>query len=420
MRKFLSLFTLPVILLLLTLLAIQTNPAYAQSGNKSVQEFEGRIENGKVGAFYRLQNLKRGQMVYAVATRLSGDLDPFVALADESLDGLTLQQDYRASVQQAIESGGDPLDVVPEISSQYFLAWDDDSGDGYNSAVSFEVPADGDYKILVTSARPTQGSFRLLVGVDAPEVLTGQAETGGALVARVEPDPVTNLVAVSEITGTLSGAKHSTFAIIEDLTAGDTVYAFAQTTAGELAPALTLTDFGTKPLKTDNFSGQKSQAALQYTVDANVQNYTIQLVDVAQTGGDYRLLVGINTPEVLSGQAGPTQISAIKKPAQVRVGIKMEQITGVDQKSENFGVVADMRMEWADPRLAFSPDECQCALQTLSGSAFNKYLADRGITVWPAFTLFNQQGRRDSQNELVVVLPDGRAIYVERFSATLQ
>jgi hypothetical protein len=98
----------------------------------------------------------------------------------------------------------------------------------------------------------------------------------------------------------------------------------------------------------------------------------------------------------------------------------MEQITGVDQKSENFGVVVDMRMEWTDPRLAFSPDECQCSFQTFTLSTFGKYLDEKGITEWPSFTVFNQQGRRDSQAQTIVVQPDGHAIYVERFSATLQ
>ncbi len=54
----------------------------------------------------------------------------------------------------------------------------------------------------------------------------------------------------------------------------------------------------------------------------------------------------------------------------------MEQITGVDQKSENFGVVADLRIEWTDPALAFSPDECQCRFKTLRIGAFDKYLTD--------------------------------------------
>jgi hypothetical protein len=47
-------------------------------------------------------------------------------------------------------------------------------------------------------------------------------------------------------------------------------------------------------------------------------------------------------------------------------------------------------------------------------------LDDRGITEWPTFTVFNQQGRRDSQAQTIVVEPNGHAIYVERFSATLQ
>ena len=137
------------------------------------------------------------------------------------------------------------------------------------------------------------------------------------------------------------------------------------------------------------------------------------------TSGDYRLLVGINDPAVLTGQAVRTGDAVVQKPIAVGVGFKMQQITGVDQKSENFDVVASLQLEWQDPALAFSPDTCHCTSKTFTGADFIKFVEARDIK-WPAFTLFNQQDNRWTQNDLVSVFSDGRAVYFERFTTTFQ
>jgi len=103
----------------------------------------------------------------------------------------------------------------------------------------------------------------------------------------------------------------------------------------------------------------------------------------------------------------------------VKIGLKMDQITDVDQKGENYGVVASLKLIWRDPALGFNPEECQCFVKTYSGDAFQRFVADKGLR-WPEFALFNQQGNRWFQNRLVLVWPDGWCIYFERFSVTLQ
>jgi hypothetical protein len=97
----------------------------------------------------------------------------------------------------------------------------------------------------------------------------------------------------------------------------------------------------------------------------------------------------------------------------------MDQITEVDQKAENFGVVATLKMEWQDPNLAFSPDSCNCRVKTFQGGAFAQY-ATTNHTIWPDYTLFNQQGRRATQNLTTVLFSDGLVFLIERFSVTLQ
>jgi hypothetical protein len=109
----------------------------------------------------------------------------------------------------------------------------------------------------------------------------------------------------------------------------------------------------------------------------------------------------------------------IRRPIDVRVGLKIDQITDVDQKAENFTAVADLRLEWQDPRLAFSPDTCQCAFKPFTQKEFDDFLIETG-SIWPDFVITNQQGNRWTQNKSAVIYPDGRATYMERFTTTFQ
>jgi hypothetical protein len=54
-----------------------------------------------------------------------------------------------------------------------------------------------------------------------------------------------------------------------------------------------------------------------------------------------------------------------------------------------------------------------------TGERFIQYVDSQGIG-FPEFTIFNQQGRRWTQNALAVVWPDGKVEYLERFTTTLQ
>jgi hypothetical protein len=135
--------------------------------------------------------------------------------------------------------------------------------------------------------------------------------------------------------------------------------------------------------------------------------------------GDYRLLLGLNRPEVLEGR-GKTQGRAIvREPIPVKIGLKMQQITDVNQKKENFGVVGQLWMEWRLPELAFRADTLQRYYKVFTGDSFRNYMSEQGL-LWPDFTIFNQQGKRWTQNLTVVLQADGSVVFLERFSATLQ
>lgn len=414
---------LSLLIISLFTIILDIEHAYAQE-DRAVQELTGLVRRGN-GAIYVLPDLKEGETLYFYSTGTSGNLDPLIVLADDSLSANELAETFSTRVRQEIASGADPLVAIPQIADELFLAWDDDSGDGYDAALEFTVPADGDY-LLAVVANPTQqtfGDFHLLVGRDAPEVLTGNARTTGDIIAVPDVEANQANVSVQQLSGTLAGSNRSTFFNLDVMDPGDTLYVFAEATSGDLAPVVMLEDFGRKPIRSGNFLGEESQATFEYTFNDQARNFSIAIEACCEndrrTEGDFRLLLGLNEPDVLTGVAQEKGEPIIVEPIPVDIGLKMQQITSVDQKGENFGVVATIQMEWQDPALAFSPDECQCYFKTFSDIAFTNFVAEQNI-VWPEFTLFNQQGRRFTQNQIMVVFPNGEATYFERFSATLQ
>jgi hypothetical protein len=398
-------------------------PALAQDDG-SVQKLTGATKRDE-GRFYLLPGLKRGDTLYVYATGTSGNLDAFLALLDGQVDAAAASAEFLAQVDRAVAEGRDPLQELPDILAGLALAWDDDSGAGYDAAFEYVVPADGDYRLLVTSspAQDTFGEYSVLIGINAPLALTGEAPSTGAEIAILDQEATQARVYVQELTGTLSPEGPEDRFTLRALGQGDTLFAWVEATSGDLAPLLVLQDYGEKPLRSGNMSGEESQTSLSYDSAEEASNYTLTVSNdsyaTGQTAGDYRLLVGINAPDVLLGEAETTVRPVLLEPVDVRVGVIMQQITGVDQISERFGAVANLQMEWQDPSLAYNPATCQCSLQTFAGDEFAKYVSSKGA-FWPEFTFQNQQGNRWIQNRNVAVWPDGRAYYLERFTTDFQ
>jgi hypothetical protein len=59
---------------------------------------------------------------------------------------------------------------------------------------------------------------------------------------------------------------------------------------------------------------------------------------------------------------------------EVHIALKIEQITGINQKQENFGAVAALRMNWTDPRLAFTSEPGETGHRTYTLPALLKLL----------------------------------------------
>lgn len=108
-----------------------------------------------------------------------------------------------------------------------------------------------------------------------------------------------------------------------------------------------------------------------------------------------------------------------ESPIEVGVGLKVDQITSINQKQENFGIVASLIMEWHEPQLATKPGEKALPQAMYKSSDFVKILSERQIP-WPANYFYNLQGRVDYQNQMVAVDPKGNIKYFARFTATFQ
>lgn len=91
-------------------------------------------------------------------------------------------------------------------------------------------------------------------------------------------------------------------------------------------------------------------------------------------------------------------------PKVVQIGLVVEEVTRIDQQAENFSVVATLQMHWQDPDLAFQPEPGDEPFRVYRGEAFDKYIDERHLR-WPRFSIFNQQGKRYTQNMVVVQWP---------------
>jgi hypothetical protein len=406
--------------------AIPASPALAQEG-QPIQELQGKINPGEIDVFV-LSGLKEGQTLYATLETTSGNLDPALSLVSSATDLPKLIDTYQAEVKRLVQTAEYPLAELPALNDKTFLAWDDDSGPGYSPALEFIVPKDGEYILgasgsLSSAGRITSGSYRLLLGVDAPEVLAGTALPNGAVLARQDDSRLDLPGRIQEYTGSVDASKPLITLPLHDLDPGETLSLFVEATSGDLKPILVLRDYGNKPVTLANLQGTAGQTSLEYDFPEGGQAYELDIYGGPQgeiaTSGEFRLLAGVNAPDVLSGMAEPNSQEVLRLPTLVQTGLKLQQIVSIDQSNEIMTAVGTIKLAWQDPRLAFSPDECKCEVKEYTENNFNEFLNKTGGD-WPDFTFFNQQGNRWSLNRIVDVLPDGSVTYLERFSTNFQ
>ena len=395
-------------------------PASAQDTER-VQELRGSINNLGEARGYRLNNLEGGRTLYVYVEATSGNLDPFTGLLSSDFQPGSLSAQFQSEVDLAISQNRDPLLVVPSLANENFYAWDDDSGGGFSAAFEFVVPSSGDYLLAVFSSpfNPSTGDFKLLVGLDAPQVLTGKALAQGEPLAVSTTTFERERAAVQVIQDALTETAPQRVYNLSPFKTGESLYVSIETTSGELLPQVVLKAYATKPVRSANMGGREKRASFEYKFQDDESAYILEVSGVEGSLGDYRMQVSRNVPEILDRVVTPMGDAVIATPIDVAIGAKLQQISNIDQKAERYEAVYSIRMDWQDPALAFRPDDCQCEFQIYTAKDFIAFATAQEIH-WPAFTILNQQNNRWIQNDYVVVFPDGRATYFERFTTNLQ
>lgn len=390
--------------------------------NSSVQVIEGTLETNQA-IKYLVPDLSAGDILYAYVDTLSGNFDPFMGIANGDVTLDSMSSETIAAVQAATSGDTDPIAAIEDALARVFLTTDDDGGIGYDAALSFIVPEDGDYALVLRSsyAKATFGTYRLLVGVNAPDVLNGEADsTGDILAVTAETtDPIG--VAVQEVTKFLTPETSIDVFRLEHLSAGDTLYVYMETIENEPQLRVMLQDFVGKHIRSAHTGGAAGSVSFEYTLPEDASDY--QLIVSAgsapeELSSSYRLLIGVNAPSVLAGAAEPSGRPVIALPTEVLIWLEIDQITSVNQPDENYSIVGALYLRWNDPQRAFRPDECHCAYQSYFDDDFNEFT--RVGATWPEYVMFNQQWRRETQLRGAVVASDGTVTLTERFTVILQ
>jgi hypothetical protein len=404
--------------------AVFSTPPAAWGNTPQVQEIKGRLELQE-NLLYEVPGLKAGDRFSVYVKGVSDTLDPFAAILKPGINLRTLQRDYLWELKKKKSFFQGKPEALAAFNDKFFAAWDDNTGKGHAASFTFTAPAAGTYRLLLCSTpwRLTFGDFQMLLGLNTPEVTTGKALPTGHLLANHTKAVWQAAQRVDKIDGRLTADQQFTSVGLNRVYTGDALSVYLEVISGSV-PAMVLQDYSGIPLVSGHDSDQGKVLILTHTFKEKDSSPRLRIFfppgpDQKPRQCTYRLLVGLNSPQVLTGKASRRGRPIIEHPIPVQIGLRMDQISHVDQKGENFGVVASLKLIWRDPALGFNPEECHCFIKTYSGDAFQRFVAEKGLR-WPEFALFNQQGNRWFQNRLVMVWPDGWCIYFERFSVTLQ
>jgi len=415
------------ILLLSLVKSLLVQTAFGMTEGKN-QELRGYIEDG-VGIVYTINNLKKGDTLFLSMKHTGGNLDPLLGILKEPDDLHNLRNE---AMRLGKEPGLNLLEAANQFADKYFLVWDDDSGDGYNAALEYQVPADGTYFLFAGSMLTNQfihtinpqftsGSFHLVIGLNEPLPAIRKPPADSDQIAIIDSTYINLRSHIQLLDQQLSAQKNFTFLYLKMLQPGDMFSARLEGEKGQPLPELYLGDIAGKPLVFGKVDG--SSISLDYQND-EVSTELILFIDGSPLMPiteeyNYRLILGINARSGLHDVVEETGQPVVRNSSDVIIGLSIDQIVNVDQQSETFSIVASLQLIWVEPGLAFSPNSCNCTVKKMKLDDLIS-LANKNGLILPVFTIFNQQGNRWSQNKIVFLESSGKITYQERFTTTLQ
>ncbi len=294
-----------------------------------------------------------------------------------------------------------------------FSLVDDDSGPGSDAVIQFVAPRSGTYDIEISPYNDaTFGEYVLAVERTSAKAATSPLATLN--IERSHPS-----LAVQELRGSLKTPGDFYEHELVHLKAGHTLYIFAEALTPGLELEVLLKDFQRKVLSDVLPDTTTHTTKIKFPIIETGDHYdlVVKATDGKATG-DYRILLGIDSPEVMEGKGRSVGDPIIREPKKIRVGFELQQITEIDQQSERFGVVGIFRAEWTDHNLAFDASDHDTATLTYADRQLVSFLEQNKID-WPDFRIVNQQ-TKSTQHRVLNINSDGHVFYEEHFFALLQ
>jgi|GEM_PF-616846 len=361
--------------------------AFVEADFRLVEVFEQSISAG-IEHVYDLSNMFIDDTLYVRVENVTGNFDPFVTLFLEGQDS--------------------PIIV------------NDDGAGGLDAAFEYLLAATGDYTLHIQDCcEDGFGSYRLYIGLNSPlPADSSLIEEQGAPFAQLNSDDSNVGEAVDMITGALQNATLGHTYDLNFLNAGDTVYVYA--TSEDFLPDVAFVDFSGKE-RIAAQAGDDGVVTFEYNIPASGEDYKLVVNSTDETStGQFDLIVGRNTDSVLSGNvSGEYGQAILREPTIIQIGIDVEQITDINQLSENYQIVGILRAQWEDRSQAFDAADCRCSEKIFNDRALLSLFSNNLID-WPEFEFINEQLSRIIQNRMLVIRSDGLMSYQEQFDVVLQ
>ena len=372
-----SAMKLIVIVILMLLFALQSN-IYAEDDFVRKGTYDGYLQPTD-RYNYDLHDLRTGDIVRIDLKNVTGNLDPFLRV-----------------------SHGD------------FVVENDDSGMGSDALIEFIAPREGTYDIEILPFKDeTFGEYLLIVEVssDEPYVKDGPVAT-----LNLEKSYVS--LAVQELVSSFRLGELHKYDLAQ-LNSDYILYIYAEPLTEGLELKVQIRDFQNKVISEALPSSTSNITKVKFNITETSGRYSLVVKPKYElTAGDYRVILGINSSGVMEGEGRERGEPVIREPMEINVGFELNQVTNVNQRDENYGVVGIFRAEWVDRSLAFDASDHEATVISYADRQFIGWLELNSVD-WPDFRIVNLQ-TKEIQHRILNIHSDGRVFFEEHLAATLQ